>query len=62
MPKVTPKVEVNLEEVFKNPEFAKYADQFLGLIERHYRMVEGFNPDKELRLEVATKILQERLK
>lgn len=62
MPRVTPKVEVDLEEVFKNPEFSKRADELLGVIERHYRMIEGFNPDKQLRLEVATKILQERLK
>lgn len=61
MPKVTPKIEPSLEEVFKNPEFSKRADELLGVIERHYRMIEGFNPGKELRLEVATKILKERL-
>ena len=54
-------IKVELDEVFTNPEFSKFADQFLGVIERHFRMIEGRNADKEERLEVAVNILKERL-
>ena len=54
--------EPDLEEVFKNPEFSRYADELLGVIERHFRMIEGRNADKEERLNVAIQIIKERLK
>lgn len=53
--------EQELKEVFKNPEFSRYADELLGVIERHFRMIEGRNADKEERLQVAIDIIKERL-
>lgn len=62
MPRKTKQEDTQIEEVFTNPEFSKYADQFIGVIKRHYRMIDGINVEREQTLAVATKILEERLK
>lgn len=59
--KITVKSDSQLPEVFKNPEFARYADELLGVISRHFRMIEGKIIDKDEQLKIATKILKERL-
>lgn len=56
MPKQEP-----LEEVYKNPEFAKAADALIGRIVV-YRGGNGLSTDKEAVVAVAVRILEERLK
>lgn len=67
--KITPKIhseepaqEQQLDPAFSNLEFSRRADELIGLIKRHYRMIEGEAVSNEQTLDVATKILQERLK
>lgn len=62
MPRKPIQSEPQIEEVFTNPEFSKYADQLIGVIKRHYSMIEGVTVEREQTLAIATKILEERLK
>ncbi len=54
-----PKQE-QLEEVYKNPEFAKAADALIGRIVA-YRNGNSLSTDKDSVVDVAIRILEERL-
>lgn len=56
MPKQEP-----LEEVYKNPEFTKAADALIGRIVA-YRGGNNLSTDKDSVVDVAVRILKERLK
>lgn len=58
--KITPKVEPK-SEAFSNLEFTRRADELIGVIQRHFRMIEGRNVQKDETLQVATEIIKERL-
>lgn len=61
--RIKPKIEpLTQDPVFKNLEFTRRADELIGVIQRHYRMIEGRNVERAETLEVATQILKERLK
>ena len=61
MPKVTaPKVQPQ-NPVFNNLEFTRRADELVGVIQRHFEMIEGRNVEKDETLEIATQIIKERL-
>lgn len=47
--------------VFENLEFTRRADELIGVIQRHFRMIDGRNVEKKETLEIATQIIKERL-
>lgn len=59
--KITVKTE-SLDPVFENLEFTDYADKLIGVIKRHYRMIEGRNVESPEILDIATQIIKGRLK
>lgn len=52
----------SLDPVFDNLEFTRRADELIGVIKRHYKMIEGVDVTREKTLEVATQIIKGRLK
>lgn len=60
--KSQPKQEAPLNPVFENLEFTRRADELIGVIQRHFRMIEGRNVESPEILQIATKIVKERLK
>lgn len=59
--RIVPTTQPELSEVYSNLEFTRRADELIGVIKRHCRMVEGRNVEKDETLEIATQIIKERL-
>jgi hypothetical protein len=51
-----------LDPVFDNLEFTRRADELIGVIQRHFRMIEGRNVESPEIEEIANNIIKGRLK